>query len=47
MYVHRALAYQAIQPYVAGKLIPAISRCNNAIAVVGWRSWQQPVQVKL
>ena len=35
MYVHRALAYQAIHPCEVGKLVPAISRGNNAMAVVG------------
>ena len=46
MYVHHALAYQASHPCDVGKLVPAISRSNNATAVVGC-SWQQPGQVKL
>ena len=34
MYVHHALAYQASYPCEVGKLVPAISRDNNAMAVV-------------
>ena len=35
MYIHRALAYQAIHPCEVGKLVLAISQSNNAMAVVG------------
>ena len=35
MYVHCALAYQAIHPCEVGKLALAISWGNNAMAVVG------------
>ena len=35
MYANRALAYQAIHPCEIGKLVTAISRGNNAMAVVG------------
>ena len=35
MYVHRALAYQAIHPCKVGKLVPTISRGNNVMAVTG------------
>ena len=35
MYVHRVLAYQAIHHCEVGKLLSAISRGNNAMAVVG------------
>ena len=35
MYVHCALAYQAIHPCEVGKLVPAIGRDNNAMAMVG------------
>ena len=34
MYVHHALAYQASYPCEVGKLVLAISRGNNAMAVV-------------
>ena len=34
MYVHRALAYQAIHPYEVGKMMPAMSR-----GIVSWRWW--------
>ena len=34
MYVHHALAYKASYTCEVGKLVPAISRGNNAMAVV-------------
>ena len=34
-YVHHALAYQCSHPCAVGKLVPAISRGNNAMAVMG------------
>ena len=39
---HHDQAYQSRHPCAVGKLVPAISRGNNVMAVMGCR-WLQPV----